>query len=55
MIVTITLVFFLALGLASVLGWTVDTRDGVGWAPSTDPDRDALWEQSARRHHFSNS
>ena len=26
--------FLLALSAASVLGWTVDSRDGADWAPS---------------------
>jgi hypothetical protein len=40
MVATIALVFFIALGLASILGWTVDSRDGAGWAPSSESDRD---------------
>jgi hypothetical protein len=43
--VTIALVFFVAIGLAGLLGWTVDSRDGVGWAPSSDPRRDTAWDQ----------
>ena len=26
--------FVLALGVASLLGWSVDSRDGADWAPS---------------------
>jgi hypothetical protein len=28
------LAFLVALGTASLLGWTVDSRDGGDWAPS---------------------
>lgn len=49
MLATITLAFFIALGLASLLGWTVDSRDGAGWAPNREPDRDALWNRDASR------
>jgi hypothetical protein len=45
MVVTIALVFFVALGLASILGWTADSRDGAGWAPGSEPDRDTTWDQ----------
>ncbi len=30
------LLFFVALALASALGWTVDSRDGADWAPTVD-------------------
>jgi hypothetical protein len=33
---TIVLIFLLALGLAALLGWTTDSRDGADWAPPRD-------------------
>lgn len=44
MIAAIVLVFLLAIGLAAVLGWTVDSRDGAGWAPARERDHDGLWD-----------
>lgn len=30
------LVFFLLIALASMAGWTADTRDSADWKPSND-------------------
>lgn len=32
----VLLLFLLALGVASALGWTVDSRDGADWRPTAD-------------------
>ena len=37
----IVTVFIGALGLASQLGWSVDSRDGADWRPTDDGLRDA--------------
>ncbi|MDQ2706855.1 MAG: hypothetical protein M3Z25_04135 [Actinomycetota bacterium] len=33
---TIMLIFLITLGLAAMLGWTTDTRDGADWKPDDD-------------------
>jgi hypothetical protein len=34
MVMLLFVAFLVALSAASVLGWTVDSRDGADWAPS---------------------
>lgn len=53
MIATIAVVFFLAIALAGVLGWTVDSRDGAGWAPARERDRNDLWDRGTRHRQLS--
>ncbi len=34
-------VFFLVIALASIVGWTADTRDSADWKPTNDGFRSA--------------
>jgi hypothetical protein len=34
------LLFFVVLALASVFGWTADSRDGADWKPTVDGRRE---------------